>query len=91
MIEAAEEAAAVGRARGVPLAPDLVASITAQTKDMPRDGRPSMLEDLEAGRPLELAYLSGTVARLGRETGVATPIHDTAYRALAMHMPGGPS
>jgi 2-dehydropantoate 2-reductase len=88
MIEAAEEAAAVGRARGVPLAPDLVASITAQTKDMPRDGRPSMLEDLEAGRPLELAYLSGTVARLGREAGIATPIHDMAYRALAMHAQG---
>jgi 2-dehydropantoate 2-reductase len=88
MIEAAEEAAAVGRARGVALPPDLVASLTAQTKDMPRDGRPSMLEDLAAGRPLELAYLSGTVTRLGREAGVATPIHHTAYRALAMHADG---
>lgn len=88
MLEAAEEAAAVGRARGVALPPDLVASIAAQTTDMPPDGRPSMLEDLAADRPLELAYLSGTVARLGREAGVPTPIHDTAFRALAMHAQG---
>jgi 2-dehydropantoate 2-reductase len=47
-----------------------------------------MLEDLEAGRPLELDYLSGAVVRLGRAAGVPTPIHDFACRALAMHAAG---
>jgi 2-dehydropantoate 2-reductase len=88
LLEAAEEAAAVGRARGVALPADTAGAIAAQTRDMPPDGRPSMLEDLEAGRPLELAYLSGAVVRLGREAGVPTPFHATAHRALAMHERG---
>ena len=88
MFAATEEAAAVGRARGVALPADIAAAVLAQVEDMPRDGRPSMLEDLVAGRPLELAYLSGTVVRMGRAAGVPTPIHDVAYRALAMHEGG---
>lgn len=85
---AAEEAASVGRARGVSLPADIRAAIFAQVEHMPRDGRPSMLEDLEAGRPLELDYLSGAVVRLGRAAGVPTPIHEIAYRLLAMHAEG---
>jgi len=88
MLRATEEAAAVGRARGVSLPADIHGAIFAQVEHMPRDGRPSMLEDLEAGRPLELDYLSGAVVRLGRAAGVPTPIHDFAYRALAMHAAG---
>ncbi|WP_168201678.1 ketopantoate reductase family protein [Phreatobacter aquaticus] len=34
----------------------------------------SMLQDMEAGRPLELGAIVGAVAELGRRTGVATPI-----------------
>jgi 2-dehydropantoate 2-reductase len=45
--------------------------------------KPSFLLDLEAGGPNELDDLCGAVARLGREAGVATPVHDTAVAALA--------
>jgi 2-dehydropantoate 2-reductase len=34
----------------------------------------SMLQDMEAGRPLELGAIVGAVAELGRRTGVPTPI-----------------
>lgn len=86
--DAAEEAAAVGRASGVSLPHDIAALVSRQVQDMPKDGKPSMLEDLEAGRPLELPFLSGAVVRLGQRRGVATPIHSAAYRALAMHAAG---
>jgi 2-dehydropantoate 2-reductase len=33
-----------------------------------------MLQDLRAGRPTEVEFLSGAVARLGTEHGVATPV-----------------
>jgi 2-dehydropantoate 2-reductase len=52
---------------------------------MPKTGRPSMLEDLEAGRPLELEFLSGAVVRLGAAASVPTPIHEVAYKVLSMH------
>ena len=43
----------------------------------------SMLHDLEAGRRLELDWLTGAVVRLGAEAGAATPASEEAYRALA--------
>jgi 2-dehydropantoate 2-reductase len=85
LIDAAEEAAALGRALGVELPQDIAALVDLHTRDMPKTGRPSMLEDLEAGRPLELEFLSGAVVRLGAAAGVPTPIHEVAYKVLSMH------
>jgi len=45
--------------------------------------KPSFLLDVERGGPNELDVLSGAVSRYGRESGVATPIHDTAVAALS--------
>ena len=42
-----------------------------------------MLQDLEAGRRLELDWLTGAVVRLGEEAGVATPASREVYEALA--------
>jgi 2-dehydropantoate 2-reductase len=89
LLDAAEEAAAVGRALGVELPQDIAALVELHTRDMPKAGRPSMLEDLDAGRPLELEFLSGAVVRLGAKAGVPAPIHEVAYKALLMHAHGG--
>lgn len=35
------------------------------------------------GGPTELDVLSGAVSRFGRQTGVPTPVHDTAAAVLA--------
>jgi 2-dehydropantoate 2-reductase len=88
VLDAAAEGARVGRAQGIALPEDIAEMTLGQVKDMPREGRASMLEDLEAGRRIELPWLSGAVVRLGRLCGVATPVHDTAYRALAMYSMG---
>ncbi len=48
----------------------------------------SMLQDLEGGRRLELAWLSGTIARMGRDLGVATPTHALITAALKLHAEG---
>ncbi len=45
--------------------------------------KPSFLLDVEAGGANELDDLSGAVSRLGRESGVETPVHDTAVAALS--------
>jgi 2-dehydropantoate 2-reductase len=49
-----------------------------------------MLVDLERGRRLELRALSGAVVRLGRELGVATPVHEFALAALLPYADGAP-
>ncbi len=51
----------------------------------------SMLQDVEAGRPIELEALVGSVIELGRLTGTATPHIDAVYalmRLLARSLDG---
>ncbi len=44
----------------------------------------SMLQDVEAGRPLEVEALIGVVAELGRLTGTATPSIDAVYSCVKL-------
>ena len=48
----------------------------------------SMLVDLEAGRPLELPWLSGRVLDLARAHGIDTPATRAVVAALAPHVNG---
>jgi len=75
-VSALNEAIDVARARGIPLPRSLPEDTLALVQSFPHESRSSMLEDLEQGRRLELPWLSGAVARMGRELGVATPIHE---------------
>ena len=44
----------------------------------------SMLQDVEAGRPIEIEALVGSVVELGRITGVPTPSIDAIYAATRL-------
>ena len=48
----------------------------------PATGLASLTKDFQAGGPVELESLTGTMVRMGRELGVATPINDTLYAVL---------
>jgi 2-dehydropantoate 2-reductase len=85
---AVTETVAVAQARGVAFEDDEVANVLRTIDSMPAAMKPSFLLDLESGGRTELDDLSGAVSRLGRQTGVATPIHDTATAALGVHAPG---
>ena len=76
------ETAAVGRAKGVPLAEDLEARTLGFMEGLPPAMKASMLLDLELGRRLELEWLNGEVARLGRALGVNTPENTAVFEAL---------
>jgi 2-dehydropantoate 2-reductase len=78
------EALAVARARGVAMPPGEASRILAFVDSLAAGLKPSLLVDLEAGRPTELDDLSGAISRLGREAGVPTPVHDTAAAALGV-------
>ncbi len=41
-----------------------------------------MLQDFEAGRNTEVGILTGTVAKLGRDYGVNTPVNEFLLRAI---------
>jgi 2-dehydropantoate 2-reductase len=50
----------------------------------------SMCHDLLAGKPIEVEGLSGAVARLAQENGVAAPTHAFIAAALAPFVDGKP-
>lgn len=57
---------------------------------VPADMTSSTLYDLEHGKPLEIDWLNGAVARLGREAGVPTPVNRCIYAALKPRAAGAP-
>ena len=75
------EVAAVGRALDVKLADD-IEQRCLEWLDQNAPIKPSLLVDLEAGKRLEVGWLSGAVHRLGKKAGVPTPTHTAIYAAL---------
>jgi 2-dehydropantoate 2-reductase len=84
------EVAAVGRARGVKLAPDLEERLLKATRGFPPEMMPSMAVDLLRGNKLELPWLAGKVVALGRELRVPTPAYAVMYAALKPYANGKP-
>ena len=79
---AIEEVMSVGRARGVPIPQDAEDRIDATLDRFPDDFFPSVIHDLNGVRRTEMDDLGGVVSRLGREVGVATPLHDAGTCAV---------
>lgn len=79
---AVAEAAAVGRARGVALAEDVVERTLDFVDRLPPHSTASMQRDVAAGRPSELDAQSGALVRLGREAGVDVRAHAFIEAAL---------
>ena len=90
-MDAMREVAAVAAAHGVALGEEAIANNMALAKSFPPNNKTSMFQDLEAGRSLEIDYLSGAVVRLGREKGIETPIHRTAWVAIKPWINGPPT
>jgi 2-dehydropantoate 2-reductase len=82
LTSAMREGEAVARASGVALPADVVEKSLAFFASLPGDISSSMHEDLLAGRPLELDFLSGALVRRARACGVATPVHSKAFTTL---------
>jgi 2-dehydropantoate 2-reductase len=79
---AVEEVIAVAAARAVALPDDEASRVLGLIHGLPPAMKPSFLLDLEAGGPTELDCLCGAVSRFAEQSGVATPIHDTATLVL---------
>ncbi len=74
--QAISEVFDVGRAHGVSIPPDAEARIGERLDRFPDDFFPSVIHDLNQGRPTEMADLGGEIGRRGRAAGISTPLHD---------------
>jgi 2-dehydropantoate 2-reductase len=84
------ETVAVGRARGVNLDPGYAADRLAFCDALPPATTSSMHGDLERGNRLELPWLQGALAELGRAANVPTPATDFVLDVLTVYAGGAP-
>ncbi len=83
------EVVAVAAAEGVRTAPDVVERAVALSRSFPPGMYASMYHDLARGRRIEVASLSGLVARRGKALGIPVPHHTTVWCALKPYVDGG--
>jgi 2-dehydropantoate 2-reductase len=88
LLDVMREVVAVGRAHGVDLPEDYPEARLRAADDLAPDMTSSMHHDLERGNRLEVRWLSGGVAELGRAVGVPTPLNRAIADILALRAEG---
>ena len=78
------ETAAVAAAEGIDLGPDPVGRLMTFVRGLKPTMTSSMKRDLDRGRRLEVESINGTVVRLGRAHGIATPVNACIYACLKL-------
>ena len=77
-----DEILAVGKAEGVNIDEKDRDEIIEMLINFPPDKKMSMLQDYEAGRPIEIDEYAGEVVKLGRKHGIPTPANEILYLAI---------
>ena len=77
-----DEILAVAKAEGVDLTEQDRDEIIEILINFPPDKKMSMLQDYEAGRPIEIDEYAGEVVKLGKKHGIPTPANEILYLAI---------
>jgi 2-dehydropantoate 2-reductase len=83
-----DEGMSVAAAAGHPMPAGFVHRVHERWAVLPPETKSSMANDLDRGKPIEVAWLSGRMHELGVRLGVPTPGHTAVYRALHLHALG---
>jgi 2-dehydropantoate 2-reductase len=79
-----EEVLAVARAKGIPVNGDAVdASVEMALRDH-REHKPSMLQDLLAGRRTEIDAINGAVVQQAAQLDIRVPMTETLWRLVKL-------
>jgi len=79
-----EEVASVARAVGVVVSTSRVLEAINHAFSHHNTHKPSMLQDIEAGRRTENDFIAGAIVMIGREREVAVPITTSLYTLVGM-------
>ncbi|MEP0943589.1 MAG: ketopantoate reductase family protein [Rhizobiaceae bacterium] len=78
----------VGLAKGAKLPDGLIDKLVGLATSYPPEAKPSMLVDLERRKPIELETACGTIAKLGENLGVKTPLNRALFATLLPFIDG---
>lgn len=82
MITAMREVIALSEREGIDLTEDDLTYWLHVLSTLSPEGKPSMRQDVEAGRPTEVELFAGTVLELGKKYGMATPVNQELYERI---------
>ncbi len=89
---AGAEAIELASAKGLSFGPDILDRADKGIDEIAASNpawRTSLLQDLDAGRPLELDAWSGGAVLMGKELGIPTPVNFAMYAGLKPYENGG--
>lgn len=78
----AREVIALANAQGIALSEEDLELRRKRIATVDPANKTSMLQDMEAGRPTEVEIFAGTMLRLGKQYGVATPCNQLIYHMI---------
>jgi len=79
MIQAMREVVRISAKEGVALTEEDIAYWLGIIRPLNPDNKPSLRQDIEAGRMTEVELFSGTVIKLGKKHGIPTPVNQFLY------------
>ena len=79
---AARETARVSSAEGVPISDSEALALWRAMAELTAANRSSMLQDVRSGRPTEIDWINGEVARRGRQHHVPTPVNEALLKLV---------
>jgi len=77
-----EEITAVAAKRGISFDERIIETSLKKAENFPYETKTSYQRDVEKGGRNEGALFGGTIVRLGRELGVATPVTEKLYSEI---------
>jgi 2-dehydropantoate 2-reductase len=77
-----DAAARVSSAEGVPISDEEALALWRAMAELTAGNRSSMLQDVRSGRPTEIDWINGEVARRGRGHHVPTPVNDALLKLV---------
>lgn len=77
-----EEVVALSQAAGVNLEAGDMDALDPVLSKLARNGKTSMLQDMEAGRKTEVELFAGAVIELGRKFRVPTPVNELLFKMI---------
>jgi len=82
MIAAMREVIPLSEKVGLPLTEEDLAYWLKVLGSLRPEGKPSMQQDMEAGKTTEVELFSGTVMEQGRKFGISTPVNESLYQKI---------
>lgn len=81
-VNAMREVVAIAQKKGIDIGEKEIAMQEKTVMTIPKENKPSTLQDLESGKRTEIEMFAGTVVRMGKELGIPTPLNEMFYHGI---------